>query len=340
MKNYKKGIIPIAVVVGGVLIIGAITIGVGVYVSNPEWQSTEKVGSENNIVSTSSPAKTIGKSVVTSVYPKSEASDYKVYTASDGSFSVHYPKTFIANNSFVLPKHGVEIKTGADEQSSDYHGLNIGLMFSGVGAPPMFSKDSPLMTKESIVINGFLARRVIIRASSGDVSMAALYYVIDVGTYQGLNAIIFVSADLAEGTNWQNTVDTIVKSISIDANKINQSALEENKLRKEAVNQQGVREERNKALANLTDIRVGAEMYYDKTGSYSGMCSSPLSDQVISGYLLKAKEFFGSNNFVCVSETGKYAISSMLKDGTFWCVDSLGYNGVVSSLNKQSSCRE
>ena len=84
--------------------------------------------------------------------------------------------------------------------------------------------------------------------------------------------------------------------------------------------------------ADMANIRVEAEIYYDGVGlgKYDNMCDN---DTAIAQALLHIDANDGSSTFPsCKADEQNYAISTTLKDNTTWCVDNSGWTkvGIVS----------
>jgi len=92
--------------------------------------------------------------------------------------------------------------------------------------------------------------------------------------------------------------------------------------------------------ANLSSIRVQAELYWDsqstngKDGSYFGLCKNDVVSQMKNSITTTR-----AVDIVCNDNNGGYAISAPLNLGGHWCVDSLGVGKAISTeITNQTSC--
>ncbi len=82
--------------------------------------------------------------------------------------------------------------------------------------------------------------------------------------------------------------------------------------------------------ANLANIRAQAELEYDGAGDYDTVCAANGATQntTIAAAIAAAKTANGGTDPVCgvpaSGAAGAWAISSPLKGGGHWCVDSTG----------------
>jgi hypothetical protein len=74
------------------------------------------------------------------------------------------------------------------------------------------------------------------------------------------------------------------------------------------------------ARLKIMNLRVSAELYYDKQNSYAGVCSSPEFIKTKS----ELEKISGVEQFSCSSMIAKYVVSVKLPNKNFWCVDSTG----------------
>jgi prepilin-type N-terminal cleavage/methylation domain-containing protein len=80
-----------------------------------------------------------------------------------------------------------------------------------------------------------------------------------------------------------------------------------------------------KAKATLSGARAAAEVYYDTAGqTYAGLCATANAPMASYNSGHGAASYPGSVAPVCYDVAGSYAISHVLSDGSFWCVDSVG----------------
>ncbi len=80
------------------------------------------------------------------------------------------------------------------------------------------------------------------------------------------------------------------------------------------------------AKGSLSSMRAHAEIYYDNhKGTYKGVCASTEMKRLASAVI----EQTSAEAFVCKDTATAYAASTMLGDGSYFCVDSMGYAGTA-----------
>ena len=89
--------------------------------------------------------------------------------------------------------------------------------------------------------------------------------------------------------------------------------------------------EEARTKADLASLRSVAEIYYNKLGSYSGLCTLDNNVKTIQKDLSSAPQS-------CKDNASTYAFSASLATSGFYCVDSTGYQGQAKSLNTQTVC--
>lgn len=65
--------------------------------------------------------------------------------------------------------------------------------------------------------------------------------------------------------------------------------------------------------ANLSGIRVQAEIVYDDDGNYADVCADANVAAAVT-----------ASSATCVNSAGAWATQAALSSGAFWCVDSTG----------------
>ena len=90
------------------------------------------------------------------------------------------------------------------------------------------------------------------------------------------------------------------------------------------------KEARDAAIkTSLGEIRKAAELLYDASASYVGVCDpNPPGDDSLSesGDFGRIEDYIENQGgaVACRENTGAYAVNSALNRGNCWCVDSLG----------------
>ena len=94
--------------------------------------------------------------------------------------------------------------------------------------------------------------------------------------------------------------------------------------------------------ATLANMRPSAEIYYDTSNSYAGLCN-PTSDNqganLLRSGFVHLKNDAGKENVSCYSDSQSYAISVRLPTGQLYCVDSTGKMETISSVITGTSCK-
>lgn len=81
--------------------------------------------------------------------------------------------------------------------------------------------------------------------------------------------------------------------------------------------------------SNLANARAEAELFYDTTGSYTGVCSSTSTNGILDN--VNAAAAAGNGSGVCNDGASAWAASAALKTAGHWCVDSTGASKAASS---------
>lgn len=87
----------------------------------------------------------------------------------------------------------------------------------------------------------------------------------------------------------------------------------------------------------MTSLRADAEIYFDKTGGYKDFCF----DSGEGVQIMFDKIFENSNEgnyFDCKDDVKTYAVSTQLRDLSYFCVDSTGYAGTVPAMISGTVC--
>lgn len=73
---------------------------------------------------------------------------------------------------------------------------------------------------------------------------------------------------------------------------------------------------------NLANVRAQGAIYFDDEGTYLGICE----DVTVVSQIASAQSAVGSSSaaVICSDAAEAYAVSSPLKTGGYWCVDSTG----------------
>ncbi|OGI71585.1 hypothetical protein A3B84_02120 [Candidatus Nomurabacteria bacterium RIFCSPHIGHO2_02_FULL_35_13] len=155
-------------------------------------------------------------------------------------------------------------------------------------------------------------------------------YVIDLGSYN--NTKLSILFNLLSDTyilKEAEKIEEIVKSLVINKNNIvsmtNTLLVKLNAMQKmqKELGDNGIKDD-------LNNIRVSAEVYYNKSNSYAGFCAS-------SDYENAKKGFTQPVTLSCKDSVTAFASSVVLSTG-YWCVDNLGYSGTSKSLNTGPTC--
>jgi hypothetical protein len=92
--------------------------------------------------------------------------------------------------------------------------------------------------------------------------------------------------------------------------------------------------------AEISNLRSAFEMAYDKNDySFAGLCTSNINgiDTLLAN--IAKKNTVGTSGVRCIAESQKYAISSVLPDGTYLCVDSYGNKVATTTLHTGTKCK-
>ncbi len=93
--------------------------------------------------------------------------------------------------------------------------------------------------------------------------------------------------------------------------------------------------------ANLASARAQAEIYYDKSMSYSGVCSNGDNIQTYAGGIkdiLSSAEDASGSTVICKDSKNEWAASAKLKSDGYWCVDSKGFAYLTASHITTTKC--
>jgi len=85
--------------------------------------------------------------------------------------------------------------------------------------------------------------------------------------------------------------------------------------------------------SDLSQARTMAELIYDENNSYSSLCS----DNTFNRNIQEIKKDNGGQDPICYALQDKYCISSILKSGESYCVDSTG-TGMIGQCTSDASC--
>ncbi len=119
-------------------------------------------------------------------------------------------------------------------------------------------------------------------------------------------------------SNFNKPVDIQIPEGSISLKEIIDKSINESKIKGKA----------SQMKSYVSNIRLAAEMYYDKNNSsYSGLCKTDNAN--VKGVFNAIKNNGG--NITCFAKSDAYSVSSILNDGKYYCVDS---TGEVLTLNK------
>ena len=85
----------------------------------------------------------------------------------------------------------------------------------------------------------------------------------------------------------------------------------------------------------LSNLRAEGELFYDanNNNSYAGFCSS-------SGLknTRQSIESSGGTSFICKDSSIKFAVSSKITDGTYFCIDSTGFANIIQKSITSTVC--
>ena len=273
---------------------------------------------------------------------------YKSYTYKDGSFSLHYPESLYLDEG-----------TPAVSISEKVNGIiSNDKVINFYPGDPMISEitrnlelDKNVKDLQSLTIGGFPAKKFSFKMTSKQL-MFNTYYLVKIGSYKNTE-IDMIIVSYNDSSEWQKITADVVNSVNINSDKLTAIYIKEIKssetIEKEVLNTNIRNGSSNKTDAEiqsyLGNLRAEAEVYFvNNSESYLGMCqpnSNPESKSyTVYNDLLKIKGLSGNNNVSCNSEKSQYSVSTLLKAGQFWCVDSFGYSGFVKKLNTQTVCQK
>lgn len=260
------------------------------------------------------------------------------YTSPTGLFSLKYPATWIkspfglnglSNFAALIPlkdkENQILFTATLNVNNEIFDSLHVGL--------------NKAFTKESFgKISGYLTDVYTSQNSPGNTVYSKIY-VIDLGQYQKMPVNIIATVvsitklEKSDRYKIEKEADAVIKTIIIDANKIEGSV----QIQKNTVNEARIKGKNAAIKANMNNMRVQAELYYDnhKVISYSGFCKSEeyskIADEVIK---------ITQTTMVCRDKKEDYVVSSPLVDGGFFCVDSSGVATNTKAMDTKNACEK
>lgn len=246
----------------------------------------------------------------------------KSFTQSSGAFSFKYPP-----NLLVAEQNGVVMiaptATGSRPVAS----------FAVLAFPGYFSeiKKNPGANFEEMTSNGLPAYAI------RDRNHPEYGVVYAVQLDEGADASEFIVGGMVSNSNGfsQDDLKAIFKTLTIDKEKAR------------ALAKKNLETARAKALdarqmANLSQLRVSAELYWDSIKSYDNLCNpSPGSPtgKSLQELFKTVTDSVGAANLACLATKEAYSISIRLPSGKNWCADSKGEFVEVPTLAKRLSCK-
>ena len=96
----------------------------------------------------------------------------------------------------------------------------------------------------------------------------------------------------------------------------------------------------NGVKSTMKQIISQSSIYYDSHGNTYGVASDCVTDMFSDPVISRAVSYITTNATapVCASIGEKWAISTTLKDGTFWCVDSAPTEKAGSADQASGTC--
>lgn len=87
------------------------------------------------------------------------------------------------------------------------------------------------------------------------------------------------------------------------------------------------------ASSSLNNARAQAELYYSEQdpNSYEGVCAGGASANGIAANIQAATDAIPTSTTVCGDTDGAWAASIQLNDTNYYCVDSTGFGGSVTT---------
>lgn len=258
----------------------------------------------------------------------SDSSKYNSYTSYTGVFSIKYPTTWLPSSFNPYYEFLALISKPFDERKisiSFFITLDKdGILLNELKKDESFTQVGGSFNK----IDGYLTDTY--QGQNGK------FYVINLGQYDKTPASIITGLIISSGNPTEQEyakllkdVENVVKSITIDKNKIQEMVKRANTAQNEA----HVKGSDAVIKANLNNARAMAELYYDKTKSYSGFCKSEDYSKIAD-----AIKKVSPATIVCRDSKESYVFSSPLVTGGFFCVDSTGMATNSKAMNTENAC--
>ena len=80
------------------------------------------------------------------------------------------------------------------------------------------------------------------------------------------------------------------------------------------------------------------ELFLVRNKTYKNACLSDDNEFMVGRYLESIRKITGTDNLNCVDSNDSYAVSALFGSDRYYCVDSTGYAGQVSSSNTGTVC--
>lgn len=250
-----------------------------------------------------------------------DTNSLSVYNDPNGLYSFSYPKGAEIEYGGKYP--GIWMTIPQWENSpiiTIFSDINNVWFNSSIKTPTLTSQKSSLGNIDAYPVYKYSPSK----SSLNDYSAT---YVIDLGNYNNTNlSIVFTVITNEQGPNLADQIEKIVKSFIINKNniasaiKVMSAKLVENQ---NYSNDIFVRE-------NIKKILAPAEVYYEKSNSYTGFCKS-------NEYINATKDIVKPTILNCKDSTDAYSVMAPISSG-YWCVDSTGYNNTIASLDIGTTC--
>ena len=170
-------------------------------------------------------------------------------------------------------------------------------------------------------------------------------FIIDFGIKTGDDSTKVVKISIVSVFNkWNESVSVVAPENSISLEELIQTmsnnAMDYNEpvydpVTGEFVTTENVAENDASIKGQMTSLRANAEIYFDQNSNYDGFCIKP---DIQAGEMMMGIRDFSEGVFRCEDEPNAYAISTQLKDKTYFCVDSTGFAGTSTNMISGTVC--
>lgn len=251
-------------------------------------------------------------SVVAVVMLKKEKTQALTFTSPDGLYSLEYPvgwtKTGEAEGGVLFVNNDQRVSI-----SIDYEGIFLTMLTKGI----------QLKKGESMTVD---SHEVTTYSASQEVEGKTIYATIQVVSLgQASTSLLFTvtGTDPKLGTE-------LVKTLTVNEEKVANAS---------SVILQAIVDARKKGAdaqikSALAAIRSSAELYYEKSKTYAGVCKS---DTSVASTVKNLKDA-GVAEVDCKDAKAAYAVTAKLITEGYFCVDSTGYAGAGKGMNTGTVC--